>query len=506
MIFPIRDHSKKCPSGFGLTICLLFIAGVVWQGVQPLFAQEAESKTNFLLITVDDMNWDSLGVNGCSVPNISPNLDALAAEGMLFRQAHVTIAVCQPCRAVWMTGRYPHNNGAMGFEKINQGVPTLPEQLKAAGYYNGLLAKVAHVVPSRSFAFDVIVPASELHVGRSPEDYYQATTKFLQAAKDAEQPFFLMANAQDPHRPFAGSGQEKQKIRNAGVTKKGKKLRNPRPSNFPQVQNPYSEEEVTIPGFLPDLPNIRKEMAEYYTSVRRADQVAGKVLQALEESGLADNTLVMFLSDHGMPLPFGKTNCYLHSTRTPWIVRWPGKVKAGVLDKQHFISGIDLTPTVLAALNLPPLEGMDGTSFLPVLLGQSQPSRTQVFTQFHRTSGKRDYPMRSIIDAKFGYIYNDWADGEMVFKNESQSGLTMAAMKKAADKDPQIAARVDLFLHRVPEELYNYEEDPDALENLADKPEYQALLKQYQKRLLDKMEASNDPLAPAYKAYLESKQ
>ena len=127
------------------------------------------NKTNFLLITVDDMSCDSTGIFGCPLPGITPNIDRLAAEGMRFEHGHVTVAICQPCRAVWMTGRYPHNSGALGFDRIKPDVPTLPEALKEAGYHTGLMAKHGHVVPSRAAAFDTIVAAKELKNGRSPE-------------------------------------------------------------------------------------------------------------------------------------------------------------------------------------------------------------------------------------------------------------------------------------------------------------------------------------------------
>src|SRR5690606_24451788 len=117
----------------------------------------ARPRPNVLLITVDDMNYDSLGVTGCRTPGVSPNIDRLASEGMLFTRAHVTVAVCQPTRAVWMTGRYPIPNGGRGFEPIKRGIPTLPEMLKQEGYRTGILAKVPHVVPSRAGAWDVKV-------------------------------------------------------------------------------------------------------------------------------------------------------------------------------------------------------------------------------------------------------------------------------------------------------------------------------------------------------------
>lgn len=451
-----------------------------------LRAEEPATRPNVILITADDMNWDSLGVTGCSIPNITPNLDQLAKEGTRFLHGHVTIAVCQPCRSVLMTGRYPHRNGALGFQPISRDVPTLQESLRKAGYFNAILAKVPHLAPQPKFCWDAVVQAGQLGVGRNPELYYQHTKKILEQAEEAKKPFFIMANSQDPHRPFAGSQQEKQR-------------KNRRNSKFPEASRTFKPSEVPVPGFLPDIPKVRKEISEYYASVHRADAIVGAVLKALKESGQDKNTIVMFISDHGMALPFAKTNCYLHSTRTPWIVRWTGKVKADVVDKEHFISGIDFMPTILDALNLPKVEGMDGRSFVPVLEGRKEQGRENVYTVFHRTAGRKDYEMRSVINKKFGYIFNGWADGKTIFRNESQAGLTMKAMRAAAMNDPKIAARVKLFLYRVPEELYDYENDPDARHNLIGDPKYKKVVEEMRSR----MKALKDPLLPTFESHLK---
>jgi len=188
----------------------------------------------------------------------------------------------------------------------------------------------------------------------------------------------------------------------------------------------------------------------------------------------------MFLSDNGMAFPFSKTNCYLNSTRTPWIVTWPGRVKPGVVDTEHFISGIDYMATVLDAVDLPRPGGMDGFSFLPVLGGQSQTGRDKVFTEFHQTSARRRYPMRCVQDRRFGYLFNPWSDGQRVFRNESQSGLTFKAMQAAAEDDDAIEKRVALFLYRVVEEFYDLENDPDAVERL-------------RRALAERMKSTGDP-------------
>jgi N-sulfoglucosamine sulfohydrolase len=410
-----------------------------------------------------------------------------------------------------MTGRYPHNSGALGFNSINRGVPTLVEALHDAGYYTGCLAKNAHVVPERKAAFDESVQASQLQNGRNPAKYYEHTKAFLAHAKTADKPFFLMANAQDPHRPFAGSQQEAAGRRAARNARNANNANTPdnaqkdnaqrgdddqadAPAGVAAVRRVYKPEEISVPGFLPDLPDVRTELAQYFTSVHRADETVGAVLKALDESGQRDSTLVMFLSDHGMPLPFAKTNVYYNSTRTPWIVRWPGVVKPGAFDERHFVTGIDLAPTVLEALGLPPLEGADGRSFLPVLKGEPQAGRDHAFTHINTIASQASYPMRSVQDARFGYLYNAWSDGARVFRNESQAGLTMKAMNAAARGDAEIAARVKQFVYRTKEEFYDYAKDPDALHNLIDDPAHAADVARFRARMRQEMKSSGDYL------------
>jgi len=473
-----RDFLKKCAA--------VGVGGFLLSN-RALEVHISAKRPNILFITADDMNYNSVGAYGCGISDITPNMDRLASEGMRFIHSHITIAVCQPCRSVLMTGRYPHRNGAEGFEAIDEDVPTLQEQLRAAGYMNGIMGKNGHLAPREKFCWDYYILGSDLGRGRDPALYYQHARTFFENARAAGKPFYLMANSQDPHRPFAGSQQEWDKW---------------------QTHPPYSRqitpEEAEIPGFLPELPDVRQEVSEYLTSVHRCDEIVGEVLRALKDTGFEDNTLVMFLSDHGMAFPFAKTNCYLNSTKTPWIVRWPGVVRPGMVDSEHFVSGIDYMPTILDAVGLTQVAEMDGTSFLPLLRGTAQRNRDKVFTVFHETSAKRRFEMRCVQNQKFGYIYNAWSDGQTEFKNESQSGLTMNAMKEAAQTDPYIAARVQLFLYRVPEELYNFEQDPDALLNLANDPMYEEQLNRMRQELLAWMEQTEDPLAPVFRDFVLS--
>lgn len=446
------------------------------------FAYTAD-RPNLLLITVDDMNCDSIGVFDCKVPDTTPNIDKLALEGMRFNHAHVTIAVCQPCRASLVTGMYPHNSGIEGFQRLPQdsSIHCLQDFLKDAGYRIGKMGKGLHADPNPKSKWDLCT--DNLGFGRNPEAFYKVAKAFFKEAASSDKPFYLNANAQDPHRPFADSDQEKQKVKKR---------------TYPAPSKTYKPKDVVVPGFLPDIPKVRQEIAEYYSSVRRADDVTGAILKALTESGAADNTIVVFLSDHGMALPFAKTNCYLHSTRTPLIVRWPGVIKPGSVDSDHMIGGIDFAPTILEAAGLPIPKSIDGRSIVSILKGGTQENRDFVFTQFHETSGKNRFPMRCVQSKRFGYVFNPWSDGR-VFRNESQSGRSFKAMQAAAPGNKKIAARVNLFSKRVLEEFYHFENDPDALTNQVANPEYATEMKRLQAKLEAWMVEENDSALAAFR-------
>ena len=442
---------------------------------------------NVLLITADDLNYNSVGVYGCAIPDITPNIDKLAQQGMRFTNAYVNISICQPSRQSMMTGRYPHRTGALAFDPIDRDVPTLQEELNRAGYLNAIIGKEEHLKPMDKFCWDFCIReedvASGLGIGRDSDLYYKFTLDFLSKARQDGKPFFLNANAHDPHRPFAGSDQE---LKSWG-------------EDLPKFTRLITPEEVSIPEFLPNLPEIRKEMAEYYTSVYRCDQVVGAVLKALDESGYADHTIVMFMSDNGISIPFGKGNCYLNSNKTPWIIRWPGQVPEGIVDSTHFISGIDYMPTILHALHLSKVPDMDGYSFLPILKGHKQKERDMVFTQMHNLFSGRKYPMRGLQKGDYGYIVNFWSDGEFYFTGDAMSGRTFKSMQQGAASDESIAERVDLLRFRVPEELYDFKTDPNGLINLADDSAYIETIKELKALLQTQMRKSDDPLLNEFK-------
>lgn len=435
------------------------------------------AKPNVLLFTADDLACDSLGCFGSRIPGLTPHLDAFAAEGMRFERAHVNVAICQPSRGVLATGLYGHNSGIMGFMHTDRDVPTVMETLRQAGYLTGVLGKVNHSTPKVRYQWDYAYDQKDLGNGRDPDLYYRRCRDFLTRCKSEDRPFYFMVNSHDPHRPFHVPGKPIEGAKEPSRT--------------------YGSGEVSVPGFVPDLPGVRQELSYYQNSVRRLDDTFGKTMQALAESGLEANTLVMFLSDNGIAIPFAKCNTYLASTRTPWIVRWPGVVAANSVDRDHFISGIDFFPTVLEAAGLPAIDGLDGSSFMPLLKGLSQEERGRVFTQIDMKAGGDAVPMRCVQDHRFGYIFSPWSDGTFWYRNNNE-GLTMKAMVQAAQTDPAIAHRIRMFRYRRSEELYDLENDPDCLNNLVDLPAYHADLDRMRERLSRWMKRAKDPLLPAF--------
>jgi N-sulfoglucosamine sulfohydrolase len=468
----MRPLNSRIP----IALCLvLLIAGAV----SCASADDAAPARplNILLFTADDMHAESVGAFAGRPEGLTPNLDHFAAEGMMFNRAHVNAAICAPSRAVIGTGLYSHRSGAMGFFKANDGVPDVVTTFQNAGYLAGVLGKVGHSTPTRSMRWDYSFDRQDLGDGRNPEIYYQRCRTFFDRCRTEAKPFYFMVNSHDPHRPYCNP----DKLRPGAAM----------PSRV------YSPSEVVVPGFLPDLPGVREELAQYLNSARRLDDTFGKTMQALDESGFADNTLVVFLSDNGIAVPFAKCNAWFHSTRTPLLVRWPGVVSPGSANRVDFVSGVDLFPTFLEAAGVEGPADLDGRSFVPLMRGESQEGRDYVFTQIDKKAGGDAVPMRCVQNAQYGYIYNPFSDGRHWYRNNNE-GKTMQAMQEAARTDSQIAARIDLFRYRVPEELYDLENDPNCLFNLIDDPNYSDVLKQLQARMQDWMQETGDPLLEAF--------
>jgi len=453
-----------------------------------LFAEEKKS-LNLLLITVDDMSCDSVGVYGCELIGTTPVMDRLASQSLRFDYAHVTVGNCNPCRNVMFSGLISHNNKVEGFYKVtNPGWPHMVDLLKGAGYYAGIRGKVTHSSPYQPYDWDEdltsLEDGSKAHI-KDAKSYGDSTARGIANAKKQGKPFFLSVNISDPHKPFwsqvKGGGKDPYK-----------------PSRI------FTADEVPVPGFLFEDGAVREELALYYSSVRRADDCLNQVLRALKKSGEWENTMIVFLSDHGMPLPFAKTQLYHHSTRTPLMIRVPGVTMDGRVDKRHMVSVLDLLPTVMDALGIEKPARLDGRSFYPLLKGEKQAGRDYIIKQYHENAGRSRDPMRAIQTKTHLYLFNPWSNGERIFATATNGTVTCKRMIELAKNDQAMNERLNLYRYRVPQELYQVKRDPDCLQNLIDSSNNQEIKYKLQKLLEEWMVKTGDPILECFRKRKDS--
>jgi N-sulfoglucosamine sulfohydrolase len=443
-------------------------------------AAEPAKPLNLLLITADDMNADSPGWMGSKL-GATPNLDAFAATCQRFVNNHVSAPICQPSRSALMTGRVPHRNGALGFNPVRTDIPTLVEVLAARGYFTAGINKLPHMAPREKFKWDLALDGS----GKNPQMMGEQTAQCLKAAAAARKPFFINANITDPHRPFPG-GEKKPKAKANEKSAAGVK--------------PYAPQEVTVPSFLEDIPEVRREVAEYFTGVRRFDHSFGEVMAALQKSGHADDTLIVFLSDHGMSFPFSKATVYYNGTWSPVLLRWPGMGSPAV--HEEFVSSVDLMPTMLDILGVARPDGLDGRSWLPLVRGEKQADRDFVVTHVNTVSSGKSFAQRCVRTKTRSLMFHAWADGKTSFRVEAMSGRSYNALADAARGDARIRGRVEQLVTGIPLALYDLTKDPDERKNVIDAPSYREDVARLSRLLLAHMERTADPQTENFKAAL----
>ncbi|MEC9037813.1 MAG: sulfatase [Verrucomicrobiota bacterium] len=445
------------------------------------------NRPNILLITVDDMSCDSVSSFGCPIKDITPHIDKLASQGIRFKKAHVQVGNCYPSRNVMLSGRYPHSSGVEGFYQIKDiKYPVACDLMKSGGYYSAIRGKVNHSTPYQPYNWDedltLLKDGKKAHM-KDATSYYDSTKRGINAAKSAKKPFFININISDPHKPFW------------------------KPGDAHPTSKIYKAEDMPVPGFLHDDPVIRKELALYYSSVRRADDCVGAIMKALNESGLLNSTVVFFLSDHGMPLPFAKTQLYHHSTNTPLIVRWSGITEPGSVNDSYMVSAIDLLPTFLSIAGIDYSDnsgpsgprGMQGKSFLPVIKGSlKQPLSSAIFKEYNENSGGVRNPMRGVQTAQYLYLFNPWSNGKRTMATATNGTATWKRMLALASENETIRKRVDVMRYRTVEELYDINNDPDCLLNLAESSDHQKIIKDLRQALHDWMKATGDHAITAF--------
>jgi N-sulfoglucosamine sulfohydrolase len=251
---------------------------------------------------------------------------------------------------------------------------------------------------------------------------------------------------------------------------------------------------------LDDLPDLRTELAQYWNSVQRLDVAVGNILKALEETGEADNTVIVFSSDHGMPFPFAKATCYDHGTRVPVLISWPGMGAPRRFD--NLTTNVDILPTLLDLLGVAPPPKLDGRSWLPIIRGEASAEPEFQFTYVNTVSSGMSYPMRGIQDRRYALLFSPWSNGKLDRRLESMAGLTFNAMRAAAGSNPAIARRVEEYVKGIPLAFYDLREDPGQRVNLIEDRRHAARITRMKQALLDEMQRTADPQRANFKTLL----
>jgi N-sulfoglucosamine sulfohydrolase len=426
---------------------------------------------NVVLVVADDLGRQ-LGCYGDRAAR-TPNIDALAADGTRFEWAFCTTSSCSPSRSVILTGLHNHANGQYGLQHATHNfgtrpfVKSLPVLLEQAGFRTCSIGKV-HVQPEDLYHFDRLAN-EKIAGGRNPVRMAENAEKFI---RESDRPFFIYFCPTDPHRAQHGFANDAEYD---GV----------KPVKF-------SPHEIPVPHYLPDRPEVREELAEYYQSIARVDQGVGRLVAALKATNHFDDTLILFLSDNGPPFPGAKTNLYDAGTRLPLIIRAPGQKKCGVIS-QALVDWTDLTPTILDYAGAkPPSYALHGRSLLSIL-EDAQPAGWDEIHQshsFHEVT--MYYPMRAVRTRKYRYILNLADPLPFPFASDLYDSPTWQAVLKR--NDAQNGSRnVDAYIHRPRQELYDLDADPQEVVNLATRPESAGVLRQMQEDLRDWQKKTNDP-------------
>lgn len=461
-----------------------------------IFGAFRAPKPNILCLTVDDMSWDSVNALGNPMPGLTPNIDRLIHEGFIFEDAHVPSSVCAPSRQSMITALHPHRNGSLGFVPVSGDVPSLPALLRKAGYHTLTHGKNRDY----EFAWDEVLPGfGGLGFHRDNSRQRKAATEAIRRVLASGKPFYFGINTSDPHRPYPGSQQQREKLEAVSKRFQAEKHK----VYFPDTTPFCPPEQVYVPGWLPDLPGVREELAQYYTGVHRADAFVGEMLAMLEELDIARDTLVIFFSDNGLSMPSAKLRLYPHATRTPLIFRWPGKIKPGV--SKALVSTMDILPTLLEITGQPPLKKTDGISLWPALQGHTHHGHESLLTSFNYfMPGMYVLPMRALLTENNALIVNFWHGSKNQFLHadgrhlpiEPHTGLTFQAMLDAEKSNPDVKARLAAFLTPPRVELYDRPKDPNSLHDLSSSPEHYNLRESMMEGLRKQLTQTTDPLLP----------
>lgn len=409
---------------------------------------------NLVFITCHDLGRH-LSSYGRHTVN-TPALQSLADEGVQFQNSFATAPQCSPSRAALHTGRHAHTVGMLGLAhdpfnwRLHPNEKHAAQYFKEAGYETALWG-VQHLTKTGAVADlgydfydmdDPVLPAPELAA---------KAEAFLADPRRKEHPFYMEVGFFEPHRPYDWG-----------------------------ASTPDESLGVAIPSYLPESDASRQEFAALQGMIQRMDAAVGRIMKALQDQNLADDTWVVFTTDHGLAMPRAKCTLYDPGIETALIMHAPGLGITGGKKYTELISHVDILPTLLEGLGMPIPENLHGRSFWKLVTGEAyQPNRKIFAGKTYHTAYE---PMRCIRTETHKLILNMEVDTRINVPDDVREGLIYPQMME------------QLIGQRNQLELYDLTADPDELHNLADDPASGAILADMKQKLLNWMQATDDPL------------
>ncbi|MCR9198286.1 MAG: sulfatase [Planctomycetaceae bacterium] len=405
-----------------------------------LSSAQAAEKPNVLIIMADDCTFNDLPLYGGQNAR-TPNIDALAAQGLTFNKAYLASAMCQPCRAELFTGRYPLSNGcAWNHSASRSNIESLPQILGRQGYTVGIAGKV-HVKPKSTFPFRSVGGFDPSCVRDPTQPHDLSGIERFFASDDA---FCLVVALVEPHVPWV-MGDASQ----------------------------YPPAAITLPPTIADNPITREAYSRYLAEITYMDGQVGEILSALDDSGKAGETLVLFTSEQGSQFPGNKWTNWNTGVHTALVARWPGHIQAGVRT-DALVQYCDVVPTLLDLCGAEPNAQLDGISFASVLTDLADGDRQFVYGMHNNLPEGPPYPIRSITDGEFHLIHNLRPDELYIEKHlmgrkgdGKLNNAYWASWTWDSQQNPATYELVKRYMSRPREQLYHTAKDPYELKNLA---------------------------------------
>lgn len=409
-------------------------------------------KMNILMVISHDTGRH-LGTYGRKVE--TPELDKIAEEGIQFDNYFCSQPQCSPSRGSILTGKYGHNHGLMGLTHLGHtmksDVKTIPSEMKGAGYDTSLFGffheSIDGVYKGEKLGYDHVVTVP----GNAAEKVTDQLETFLKErnASQNEKPFYASVGFEETHRPFDGF-------------------------------EPDPIDSVEVPPYLPDTEKVREDIARFQGSVKELDRSVGRIKRLLDDTGLAENTVLIYTTDHGIAFPRAKGTLLDAGLETALLIRFPKGMVAEGGRQDELLCNIDLMPTLLEIAGGEVPEGIDGYSFLPLLKQEDYKERDHFFCEL--TWHDRYHPMRGIRTKDYKYIRN-FEDGPKVY-------LPYDLYTSLSGEE----VREEYSVPNSKEELYDLKKDPLERHNLAGDPDHEDMLVELRERVAKWMAETEDPL------------